>query len=49
MAQMNRFTITVRWRSYRWTLSAIARSSVDLVLAMIDEFPVGSAVTVRRA
>lgn len=44
---MKRFTISIRWRSYRWNLNAIARSSVELVCSMIDHFPPGALITVR--
>lgn len=44
---MRRYTITIRWRGYHWTLQGIARHSVDLTLSMIEHFPPGAFVAVR--
>ena len=46
---MIRFRITIRWRAYRWSLQGIARSSVDLLVGLLDHVPEGALVSVRRA
>jgi hypothetical protein len=46
---MNRYTIKIRYRGYRWTLHAIARSSADALCSVLDHVGPGCLVTVRAA
>ena len=46
---MNRYTLTIRFRGYRWTLHAIARSSCDALCSVLDHLGPGALVTVKAA
>lgn len=44
---MKPYTLTIRSQGFKWTLHAIARSSCDALLSIIDEIGPGCMVTVR--
>lgn len=48
MRLLKRFAISIRWRSYRWQLTGLARSSADLVAGLVEHLPFGASVTVKR-
>ena len=45
---MRRFTISIRWRGYRWQLTGLARSSAALLAGLLEHLPFGCSVCVRR-
>lgn len=44
---MKKFQIIIRWRTYRWTLNGLARSSADLLCGMVEYLPFGALVVVK--
>lgn len=42
------FRVTIYWRSYRWRLNGIAKSSADLLCGLLEHVPAGATVSVVR-
>lgn len=45
---MNRYSISIGWRGYRWIISGSARHGADLVVALAQHFPGGARISVTR-